>query len=460
MAKSISRQTCFIARLAASIFFPQLRILQCDVDHLHTPAVLRKISIAVARDPSYAAASRNLEDLAELKVSAKQCQRIAIRIGTERLDEQQERIEAYTQARIPVQQHGQSADAPANSWNNRVAVVQCDGGRVQVRDDCWGKEKPADKKHRWWRETQAGVLQTYQSQVGSIDPTAEVPECLKDSLWIVPKLNEIHRQHVAKSMTEAAAENSKSLPRDAVVEAATDTKLDATLLSKSSRTARWSGGDPLVKTIVATRRGYDHLGLALAGEAFHRGFNLAKSKAFMGDGLKVNWSLWSTHFSHYTPITDLMHALSYVYAAAIASCGRIEDGWSLYLVWLGWVWSGEVQRVIEAIKEVAAREGETPEAVRRAITYLSNNAARMKYAEYRTSGLPITTSPVESAQKQINKRIKGTEKFWRDESLEPLLQLKADDLSETHDRDAFWRRRGAKNDGFRHRRCKIKLKDS
>ena len=50
-----------------------MRTLQCDVDHEHTPAVLRKVSVAVARDTSYAAASRNLEDLAELKISAKQC---------------------------------------------------------------------------------------------------------------------------------------------------------------------------------------------------------------------------------------------------------------------------------------------------------------------------------------------------------------------------------------------------
>lgn len=173
-----------------------MRTLQCDVDHLHTPAVLRKSSIAVARDSSYAAASGNLEDLAELKVSAKQCQRVAIRIGNERIDEQQERIDAYTSASIPDQQHGQSDDAPANGWEGRVAVIQCDGGRVQVRDDCWGNDKPEGKRHRWWRETQTGVLQTYLGKPACEDPTPEVPECLKDSLWVVPKLNEIHCGHV------------------------------------------------------------------------------------------------------------------------------------------------------------------------------------------------------------------------------------------------------------------------
>jgi len=114
----------------------------------------------------------------------------------------------------------------------------------------------------------------------------------------------------------------------------------------------------------------------------------------------------------------------------------------------------------QIVSQNEANEEELPEAVRRAITYLSNNAERMKYAQYRRGGLPITTSPVESTQKQINKRIKGTEKFWRDESLEPLRQLKADDMSETHGDDAFWNRRGTRNDGFRHRRPKTKIKET
>ncbi len=171
-----------------------MRTLRCEVDAEQTPAVLKKITIAAARDRSYATASRNLQDLAELNIPAKQVQRIAIRIGAERMDEQTDRIERYSIASIPDQQHGQSDGAPSNDWNRRVAVAQADGGRVQVRDDLWGEEKPAGKKHRWWRETQAGVLQTYKSEASDVDPTPEVPEALRDPLWIVPKLNE--RVHV------------------------------------------------------------------------------------------------------------------------------------------------------------------------------------------------------------------------------------------------------------------------
>ncbi len=35
----------------------------------------------------------------------------------------------------------------------------------------------------------------------------------------------------------------------------------------------------------------------------------------------------------------------------------------------------------------------------------------MKYDQYRRQGLPITSSPIESTVKQINRRVKGSEKF-------------------------------------------------
>ena len=418
--------------------------------------MLQKISLAAARDRSYSLASRNLEDLAGLPVSPKQCQRVALRIGGERLEEQAECLARYQQASLPEQQFGQPPDAPQNDWAGRVAVVQADGGRVQIRDELWGGDKPDGKKHGWWRETQAGCLQTYLSKPTGEDPHPEVPEALTNPLWAIPKFKEIHRQHAAWGGAEEAGEADSPSPAeeaDALPEPASEHA------GAKAAPKRWSGGEPLVKTVIATRQGYDYLGLALAAAAWSRGFNRAIFKAFMGDGLKVNWTLWARYFSHYTPIADLMHALSYVYAAAVAVSVTLEDGWALYLPWLKWIWAGETPQVIAAMQELAATREEACPDLARAITYLSHNAARMKYAEYRQAGLPLTTSLVEATQKQINYRIKGTEKFWRDEHLEPLLQLIADDLSDTHDRDAFWSRRQQRYQGFRHRRRKTKIKN-
>jgi hypothetical protein len=50
------------------------------------------------------------------------------------LGKQAQIIEAYQQATLPQQQHGQPDDAPQNDWTGRVAVVQGDGGRAQTDD--------------------------------------------------------------------------------------------------------------------------------------------------------------------------------------------------------------------------------------------------------------------------------------------------------------------------------------
>ena len=64
----------------------------------------------------------------------------------------------------------------------------------------------------------------------------------------------------------------------------------------------------------------------------------------------------------------------------------------------------------------------------------------MNYPEYRKSGLPVTSSHIESTIKPINRRIKGTEKFWLEQSSENVLQLRADYLSASNPMTRFWKR--------------------
>ena len=90
--------------------------------------------------------------------------------------------------------------------------------------------------------------------------------------------------------------------------------------------------------------------------------------------------------------------------------------------------------------------------VTEALTYLNNHQDKMRYNEYRRQGLPISSSHVESVVKQINQRVKGTEKFWSEEGSEAVLQLRADYLSDGQPLDAFWQRRQAAATGQRRYR--------
>lgn len=59
-----------------------------------------------------------------------------------------------------------------------------------------------------------------------------------------------------------------------------------------------------------------------------------------------------------------------------------------------------------------------------------------------------------SGVKQVNERVKGTEKFWSDEGGEAILQLRADALSDDEEREAFWTRREAAATGQRRYRSR------
>ena len=140
---------------------------------------------------------------------------------------------------------------------------------------------------------------------------------------------------------------------------------------------------------------------------------------------------------------------------------KFASGWSCYREWIGWVWQGQVTQVIAALaqrqSELGLPEAGEPETsprqiVATALTYLRNQQDKMRYDEYRRQGLPLTSSLMESVVKQVNLRVKGTEKFWSAEGAEAILQLCADYLSDDQPLEAFWDRRQAEATGQRRYR--------
>lgn len=157
-------------------------------------------------------------------------------------------------------------------------------------------------------------------------------------------------------------------------------------------------------------------------EATARRFFEAALQAFLGDGLPWNWSIWKKQFPTFTPILDFIHPLSYLFTAAKAvHPDSSADAWDQYQVWMTGCWRGEVGQVIAELQtwqeRLGSPEKESPATdprvvVKTTLRYLTNNQSRMKYHEYRTHGLPVTTAWMESLVKEMNYRVKGTEMFW------------------------------------------------
>jgi hypothetical protein len=395
----------------------------------------RRIVFAAAQAVSFRDAAEALAELCELKLPPKRVWRAAKRIGEERVQQCHQAATRYAELPLPAQRQSPREQVP------QVACVQMDGGRFQQRERMTPQASAAVSREPTaevsddssWCEYKAGVLLSMVSQVHAEDPCPELPATFADP----EKMRKIARE--IKGFTHESAVCG-------AVEEAEDPDLKEPVRLPET----------LVKSVVATSGDVVAFGPLLAQAAYERGFHAAARKAFVADGSSTNWSVWRRYFSHYTPILDFVHALMYVYAAAMA--GRVaNEGWSVYRDWSQWLWKGEVDRLLAALEQrqqelgvPAKQETGTPRAqLATSLGYLSNQRERMNYAEYRKQGLPLTSSPMESAIKQINRRIKGTEKFWS-EGVDPMLHLVADRLSQTNATAQFWSDR---LDGIIHAAC-------
>jgi hypothetical protein len=459
------------------LFFPQAKSLGIDQTET-SPALQQKITYAGITGRSFAEASDTLERLADLGVGAKQVERLTERIGDERVAERDAAIAAFLA--LPLVE---KVASPPEVKSPDLAVVMTDGGRLQILDRAvaaaasaenpgvaeasatpaagsaespsespglteasatpaaaapepdWEEEAPPKKGH--WREDKVGLLLSMESEVSATDPCPNIPASFLDVVRI-PKLARQLKKNaragedaVADSDDPEAAE--EALRVDAVYE------------------------PPVVQTrqVVASRQRWPLFAPLLAAAAWALGFQGASRKAFVGDGSANNWTLHRRFFSSFVPILDFIHALSYVFAAATAG-RKFAVGWILYQQWIDWIWQGKVVQVIEALRarqlELGLPTAEDPETspsqvVSKTLTYLENHQDKMKYDEYRKAGLPITSSLMESTVKQINQRVKGTEKFWSEGGSEAVLQLRADHLSDGALLEAFWDRRQAEATG-------------
>jgi hypothetical protein len=83
---------------------------------------------------------------------------------------------------------------------------------------------------------------------------------------------------------------------------------------------------------------------------------------------------------------------------------------------------GQIDLVIEALKGLSRRRP----AVRTEYRYFLRHRDRMQYAKIRDLGLPIGSGAIESAVRRVvNLRLKGASIYWREESAEAMLMLRA-----------------------------------
>lgn len=374
-----------------------------------TPLLVQRITDAGAETRSFKRAAIVMKRVAGQSVSAKTIERVVHDVGGELA----QRRDADPKTDDALAQRPESPPA--------LAVVECDGGRIRTREP--GHGPGVHRTGEGWRETKNACLIRAKRTVCEEDPEPEPPACFCD-----PK-------HVAKIAETEALSVASPLPSAESRQEPSDSSDAAELVPP----AKWHP-KRLVRTVLSSMAESKDFGKQMAREAKRRRFGEASAKAFLGDGLPWNWSIWKCHFRDFTPILDFIHVLSYLFLAAKAVHEVAEDAWSQYLAWMRGAWRGEVGQVLEELRAWQAKRGEPPKdapehdprkILAKTIHYLDNNQSRMKYPEYRQQGLPVTTAWMESLVKEVNYRVKGTEMFWNDpEGAEAILQVRAAALSD------------------------------
>ncbi|REJ88902.1 MAG: hypothetical protein DWQ34_21035 [Planctomycetota bacterium] len=386
--------------------------LQRPVRETVTPAVLQKVVWAGANLRSFPQAVDALQELAGIELSAKQVRRMTEQVGQDRLDERKRQVVEFKDKPLM-----ERLESPAGVESPEVGVVMMDGGRYQRRDH-FGEED-YDGSH--WKEDKVGIVLRLHSDVSDCDPHPEFPA------WLA------HADVVAQIASLGAMDEEQASRSDEYSSSS----------EASASSGAWDQLSPglLWREVIASSECGDDFGHHLEFAAWQNGLVAAPRMAFVADGASVNWTIHRQHFSQMTGILDLMHALSYAWKAA-----KSQEDPASYRRYARWIWQGEVSQVIEELESLHSRQEETsPDAsvddsIDRAITYFTNHQHLMDYPAYRKSGLPLTSSHIESTIKQINIRIKGSEKFFRHDTGETLLQLRADSISDSRPLNQFWPR--------------------
>lgn len=416
-----------------------------------SPELQRQVTYLGTVLGSFPQAQAAAEALLGASVGRKLIERQTERIGAERVVLRDGSVEEHERRTLMT-----IASGPANVPAPAVGAVMADGGRFQRT----GKNAQATSH---WGEYKAGLClalaEPDEQRQSDVDPQPSVPEFLLSLDYVRMLTCEMARKAADVPGTDSPPEPAPAWERP-------DEPASSSGVSDRERQES-SALSPTVtaREVVATTRDAKAFAAQLNARAWESGLFQADHKAFVGDGSSWIWTIWSKYFKawEFVPILDVIHAVTYLYAAAMA--GRPEsEGWPVYKQWITWGWNSQVDLVINAVRERAAELGaptdsDGPTSIRQivwtALGYLENQQSRMDYVRYRKAGLPITSSHMESTVKELNRRIKGSEKFWSRSGGESVLQLKADILSTSEPLSTFWKNRPQTRTGL-HSRCQTK----
>lgn len=382
--------------------------------HEYSASILRKILHVASEISSFHNAAVALRVVGEIEISSRQVNKLASEFGQRMARDRDTRTNEFLTQPLPRQP--KQAATPIE-----LAAVFFDGGRMRTRQNDSGPG--VHEPH--WRETKNAGFHRMHCKPSAEDPQPDLPDCLCNRPYVEKLVKGLKNTKKEGAEETVSSETSEAAPDEAALQ----------------EVPEWQP-ETLFRTTISSLTSSEEFGPMMAAEADARGFYTAQKKAFLGDGLLCNWRIQERWFADFTCISDFIHIVEHIYEVAKAVHADADQHWQQYVTWATECWQGRIDDFLKQLGDWQTRLGQPPKdeklpdadprkIVAGGITYFTHNRHRMDYPRYRREGLPVTSSLAESLVKQINQRVKGTEKFWNDGPTgEAILQLRAARLSD------------------------------
>lgn len=347
-----------------------------------------------------------MEELADLKLQPCQIARITEKVGNELSSSENHTLKHQNRL--------------AESSAGRASVLSVDGGRVQTR----AEEQPPGVHQPQWKETKVAHLQIMESQTHPGDPQPEVPKSFVDPNHVKAMVNQL-------GGCGRTAKEIEKVP----------------LPKQGEKPSKKKKDNILIKSCRATVASAEEFAPIVRNEAQRLEMEKSDHKIFLGDGGPSNWLIYEKFFTHWHAALDFVHLVEHLFLVAGAICKKPKEAWSLYYNLVTLAWKGKSYKVLSVLQNHQKRIGipvkNLPEShpcrvLQRTIKYIRDNQDRMNYPLLRKRGLPVSSCRVESLIKQINQRVKASDKFWVVPKLKAVLQIRAAELSTTNLWENFW----------------------
>jgi len=171
-------------------------------------------------------------------------------------------------------------------------------------------------------------------------------------------------------------------------------------------------------------------GWRVYAEAIRRDLKNYSRIVVLGDGAKWIWGIANKHFPKTICIVDLYHAIEHLSKLAQEMFPNRYDQTVDLHDWKETLKSGDIEILVDKITRIPNLSEKQKEKAKTEANYFSENADRMRYAEFKKMGLFVGSGVIEAGcKKVIGQRLKQSGMFWSLPGANAIIALRCADLS-------------------------------